>query len=154
GVCSRAAWGLTGRDRTAGARSRALGSWMSAIPRGYLRVRARSCRMWGPGRRGAAEADAVGGREVVTTARTGQRQLADEPHGGPGRRGTSTPDRPHVAGPAEEAHRRGTRTAPGGDGRSDMGIGDKAKDALGGEKGEQASDAGLDRASEIGRAHV
>jgi len=30
-----------------------------------------------------------------------------------------------------------------------MGIGDKAKDALGGEKAEQASDAGLDRASDM-----
>lgn len=30
-----------------------------------------------------------------------------------------------------------------------MGIGGKAKDALGGEKGEQASDAGLDRASDM-----
>src|SRR5690625_2720392 len=64
---------------------------MSAIPRGYLRVRAQSCRMWGPGRRGAAEPDAVGGREVVTTARAGQRQLADEPHGGPGGAGRPPP---------------------------------------------------------------
>ncbi len=30
-----------------------------------------------------------------------------------------------------------------------MGIGDKAKDALSGDKGEQASDAGLDRASDL-----
>ena len=30
-----------------------------------------------------------------------------------------------------------------------MGIGDKAKDALSGDKGEQATDAGLDRASDL-----